>query len=222
VTPIPPGLTTAAPPQFDDMFRTRLETLIAWRRDVRRFSERPIPAALIEHLFDLAQLSPSVGNSQPWRWVRVESPEKRAAIRANFLVSNAAAQQAQPNERRCAYAALKLEGLERAPLQLAVFCDRATGQGLGLGCETMRETLEYSVAAMVSTFWLAARAAGLGVGWVSIFDPVEVGRLLEVPGYWKIVAYLCVGWPDEEHLDPELERHRWQARTSVGRQVRVV
>jgi 5,6-dimethylbenzimidazole synthase len=154
--------------------------------------------------------------------VRLESLEKRAAIRANFVASNASAQRAQPNERARAYASLKLEGMDRAPLQLAVFCDRTTRQGLGLGCHTMRETLEYSVAAMVSTFWLAARAAGLGVGWVSIFDPLEVGRVLDVPLYWKMIAYLCVGWPDEEHLDPELERHGWQARTEVGRQVRVV
>ena len=212
----------ATPPCFDHMFQTRLEMLIAWRRDVRRFSERPIPAALVEHLFDLAQFSPSVGNSQPWRWVRVESLEKRAAIRANFVASNASAQRAQPNERARAYASLKLEGMDRAPLQLAVFCDRTTRQGLGLGCHTMRETLEYSVAAMVSTFWLAARAAGLGVGWVSIFDPVEVGRILDVPLYWKMVAYLCIGWPAEEHLDPELERHGWQSRTEAGRQVRIV
>jgi 5,6-dimethylbenzimidazole synthase len=212
----------AAPPHFDDMFLARLETLIAWRRDVRRFTERPIPAALVEHLLDLAQFSPSVGNSQPWRWVRVESLDKRAAIRANFIASNAAAQRAQPDERARAYASLKLEGIDRAPLQLAVFCDRTTSQGLGLGCYTIPETLEYSVAAMVSTFWLAARAAGLGVGWVSIFDPREIGRLLDVPLHWKMVAYLCVGWPDEEHLDPELERHGWQTRTEVGRRVWVV
>ena len=107
-------------------------------------------------------------------------------------------------------------------MQLAVFCDRATDQGLGLGCRTMPEMLEYSVAAMVSTFWLAARASGLGVGWVSILDPAEVARVLETPPAWKLVAYLCVGWPEEEHLDPELERHQWQRRTGAGRQVRIV
>ena len=212
----------AVPPRFDDAFRARLETLIAWRRDVRRFSERPVPEALIEHLLDLAQLSPSVGNSQPWRWVRVASPAKRAAIRANFLVSNAVARQAQPDDRSRVYASLKLEGLDRAPLQFAVFCDRATEQGFGLGCHTLPEMREYSVAGMVSTFWLAARAAGLGVGWVSIFDAEQLGRLLEIPPGWKLIAYLCVGWPEEEHLDPELERHGWQGRTSEGRRVRSV
>jgi 5,6-dimethylbenzimidazole synthase len=212
----------AVPPDFDDAFRARLETLIAWRRDVRRFNGQPVPAALIEHLLDLAQLSPSVGNSQPWRWVRVASAAKRSAIRANFLVSNAAALRAQENNRARVYASLKLEGLDRAPLQFAVFCDRATEQGFGLGCHTLPEMQEYSVAVMVSTFWLAARAAGLGVGWVSIFDAEEVSRLLEIPPAWKLIAYLCVGWPEEEHLDPELERHGWQPRTSAGRRVWIV
>ncbi len=210
------------PPDFDATFRETLETLIAWRRDVRRFSDRPVPRDLIEHLLDLAQLSPSVGNSQPWRWVRVLSAAKRTAIRANFVASNAAAQASQPDERALRYASLKLAGLDKAPVQFAVFCDRASGQGHGLGCHSMPEMLEYSVAAMVSTFWLAARAAGLGVGWVSIFDPREVGRLLEMPESCKLIAYLCVGWPDEEHLDPELQRHCWQSRTDIGRQVRTV
>jgi 5,6-dimethylbenzimidazole synthase len=215
-------MTVAPPPQFNEVFRTRLETLIAWRRDVRRFSDRAVPPSMIEALLDLAQFSPSVGNSQPWRWVRVESAEKRDAIRGNFRVANAAARRLYDDERACAYAALKLEGLERAPVQFAVFCDRGTEQGLGLGCRTMPEMLEYSVAVMISTFWLASRAAGLGVGWVSILDPQQVGRTLECPPAWKLIAYLCIGWPDEEHLDPELERHGWQSRTAAGRQVREV
>jgi 5,6-dimethylbenzimidazole synthase len=213
---------SAVPPVFDSAFQARLETLIAWRRDVRRFSDRPVAQSLIDQLLDLAQYAPSVGNSQPWRWVRVESAAKRAAVRARFLASNAAAGRAQPDERARVYASLKLSGLDRAPLQFAVFCDRATQQGFGLGCHTLPEMLEYSVAVMVSTFWLAARAAGLGVGWVSIFDAQYIDRLLEVPPAWKFIAYLCVGWPEEEHLDPELERHGWQPRTNAGRLIRIV
>jgi 5,6-dimethylbenzimidazole synthase len=210
------------PPRFDAAFRAELETLIAWRRDVRRFSDRPVPQPLIDELLDLAQLSPSVGNSQPWRWVRVDSAAKRSGIRANFRASNDVACQAQPDERAQVYASLKLEGLDRAPLQFAVFCDQATEQGLGLGRNSMPEMLEYSTVLMVATFWLAARAAGLGVGWVSILDPMRVGRLLDTPSCWKFIAYLCVGWPETEHLDPELARYGWQARTSLGRQVRIV
>jgi 5,6-dimethylbenzimidazole synthase len=217
-----PHSDTVGPPSFDAAFQAGLETLIAWRRDVRRFSDRSIPQEVIEHLLDIAQLSPSVGNAQPWRWVRVESKPKRAAIRTNFLASNAAAQLAQPDERARFYASLKLEGLDRAPLQFAVFCDQATEQGFGLGCHSMPQTREYSVVLMIATFWLAARAVGLGVGWVSILDPGQVGQMLEMPSSWKLVAYLCVGWPEEEHLDPELARLGWQRRTGTGRQVKIV
>jgi 5,6-dimethylbenzimidazole synthase len=209
-------------PAFDDAFRAGLRSLIAWRRDVRRFSDRPVPQALLDELLDLAQLAPSVGNSQPWRWVRVDSPERRQAIRADFVACNEAAQRAQPDERARLYASLKLDGIDRAPVQFAVFSDQATGQGYGLGRHTMPQMLEYSTVAMVTTFWLAARAEGLGVGWVSILDPARIAAALGVPPAWKFVAYLCIGWPEEEHLDPELERHRWQARTRSGRTVRVV
>jgi len=213
---------TERAPCFDANFRDRLETLIAWRRDVRRFSERPVPAALIDHLLDLAQLAPSVGNSQPWRWVQVESREKRAEIRANFVTCNDKARAAQPDERADDYAALKLAGIDRAPVQFAVFCDRETDQGHGLGRLTMPEMLEYSVVGMIANVWLTARAAGLGVGWVSILDPGQIAASLAVPPAWSFVAYLCIGWPEEEHIDPELERLGWQVRSEAGRRVRVV
>lgn len=212
----------AQAPTFDASFQQGLRTLIAWRRDVRRFAAKPVPQALIEDLLDVAQLSASVGNSQPWRWVQVASAAKRSLVRASFLAANAAALGGQAEERRRLYASLKLEGIDRAPCQFAVFCDRSTEQGFGLGQNSMPETLEYSTVAMVTTFWLAARAAGLGVGWVSILDPDEVERALDAPLAWKLIAYLCVGWPEEDHTDPELERRGWQSRTSAGRYVRVV
>lgn len=213
---------TGEPPHFDETFQKQLATLMAWRRDVRRFSKRPVAQPLIDRLLDVAQLSPSVGNSQPWRWIQVESRAKRSAIRRNFVVTNEAASKAQPNERMRAYASLKLEGMDRAPLQFAVFCDQGTEQGFGLGRHTMPETLEYSTVLMISTFWLAARATGLGVGWVSILDPREIIRILDARPPWKLVAYLCVGWPETEHLDPDLERYGWQSRTNLGRRVEVV
>ena len=204
---------------FDEAFRARLAALIAWRRDVRRFSDRPVPVALIESVLDVAQLSPSVGNSQPWRWVQVASQARRDEIRRIFAACNAVACSVQEARRAETYAELKLEGLDRAPLQFAVFCDPSTEQGFGLGRQTMPEMLEYSTVAMVTTFWLAARAAGLGVGWVSILDPAAVANALEVPAAWRLIAYLCVGWPETEHLDPELERYGWQSRTGAGRKI---
>jgi 5,6-dimethylbenzimidazole synthase len=210
------------PPAFDAEFRRRLALLFAWRRDVRRFRPDPVPSALIDELLDLAQLAPSVGNSQPWRVVSVESPEKRAAIRANFERCNAEALAAQCGERAELYARLKLASLDAAPAQLAVFCDRSTRQGHGLGVRTMPEALDYSVVGMIASLWLAARAAGLGLGWISILDPAAAARDLGAPPEYKFIAYLCLGWPAEEHDDPELARHGWQDRTGEGRQVAIV
>jgi 5,6-dimethylbenzimidazole synthase len=207
----------SGPPIFDAAFQQQLEVLMAWRRDVRRFRHDPVPEALIDHLLDLAQLAPSVGNSQPWRFYRVESAQKRAAVKANFAACNAEALAEQSGERAALYARLKLEGIDVAPVQLALFCDRATSQGHGLGSRTMAETLDYSVVGMIAGLWLAARAAGLGLGWVSILDPEKIRADLGAPGPYKFIGYLCIGWPDEEHDTPELVRRGWQDRTSAGR-----
>jgi len=199
------------PPIFDAAFRDRLAKLFAWRRDVRRFKPDPVPSPLIEELVRTAALAPSVGNSQPWQFVSVETHSVREAVIANFNACNAAALASYEDERAALYASLKLSGLREAPVHLAVFCDHATEAGFGLGRTTMPEALDYSVVAAIHTFWLCARAHGLGVGWVSILDPRQVCRTLDVPAQWKLIAYLCVGFPLEEHLDPELERHNWQA-----------
>jgi 5,6-dimethylbenzimidazole synthase len=205
------GAEQGDPPLFDEDFRARLAELFAWRRDVRRFTPDPVASSLIEGLVRTAAHAPSVGNSQPWRFVSVETAALREIIIANFQTCNAAALKSYEGERAALYAQLKLSGLREAPVHLAIFCDHATEAGAGLGRKTMPETLDYSVVAAVHTFWLAARAENLGVGWVSILDPNEICRTLDVPAQWKLVAYLCVGFPLEEHLDPELERHDWQA-----------
>lgn len=201
-----------APPRFDDTFRRGLERLVLWRRDVRRFRHDALDPALLERLVGLASRAPSVGNSQPWRFVEVADVARRTAVRRDFLACNQAALEKYEGERSHLYASLKLAGLDDAPVHLAVFVDRATNVGHGLGRRTMPETLEYSAVLAVHTFWLAARAHGIGVGWVSILDPAAVGAVLEVPPTWHLIAYLCVGYPAEEHLDAELERHGWQER----------
>lgn len=198
------------PPDFDDRFRDDLAHLFEWRRDVRRFLADPVDLDLIEGLLAQACLSPSVGNSQPWRFVLVEDKAKRAAIRANFLRENAAALEDYENERRRQYTKLKLAGLDKAPVHLAVFADRSTARGHGLGRRTMPEMLEYSAVAAVNTLWLAARAHGIGVGWVSIIDPQAVRETLAVPDDWRLIAYLCIGYPEAPHREPELQRAGWQ------------
>lgn len=201
--------------RFDDRFRETLGTLFAWRRDVRRFRSDPVDDDLLLACLSLAAQGPSVGNSQPWRFVRVADAGRRAEILASFERCNAAAASGYDPERAVAYARLKLAGLREAPVHLAVFCDEATEAGHGLGRATMPEMLRYSVVTAVHTLWLAARAHGIGIGWVSILEPEAVARCLDVPETWRLVAYLCVGYPQEEHDDPELVRHGWQDRNAA-------
>jgi 5,6-dimethylbenzimidazole synthase len=209
--PAPPE-AGARPPHFDAQFKARFAELVRWRRDVRRFRTAPVDPELIERLLALAAHAPSVGLSQPWRFVLVESPERRAGIRKNFARANQAALEGYAGERQARYARLKLEGLEQAPVHLAVCADEETTTGHGLGRQTMPETIRYSVVAAIQTLWLAARTEGLGIGWVSILDPTALHAALDLPPQWSFVAYLCIGWPQEEHEDPELERHGWQER----------
>jgi 5,6-dimethylbenzimidazole synthase len=202
-------------PSFDEAFRTQFRELVLWRRDVRRFRRDPLPRERIDALIEIATHAPSVGLSQPWRFVHVDSPERRAAVIKSFTDANQRALEGYVGEKRSIYARLKLEGLKEAPVQLAVFSDDATHSGSGLGQQTMPETLHYSVVAAIQTLWLGARADGIGMGWVSILDPAQVTRALDVPKDWSLVAYLCLGLPAEEHLDPELERHHWEQRTDL-------
>ena len=200
---------------FDAAFRERFRELVLWRRDVRRFRHDPVDPARIDALLEVASHAPSVGLSQPWRFVHVVSLERRASVVASFTEANQNALAGYAGEKQSIYAGLKLAGLKEAPVHIAVFSDDATHTGSGLGQQTMPETLHYSVVAAIQTLWLAARADGIGMGWVSILDPAAVTRVLDVPKGWSLVAYLCLGVPAEEHLDPELERHHWEQRTNA-------
>jgi 5,6-dimethylbenzimidazole synthase len=177
---------------FDDDFRLKLRELLIWRRD--------------------ACLSPSVGLSQPWRFVVVEDKARRCAVIEDFKACNAKALQSYSGQRAAQYASLKLAGLEQAPGHLAVFAEKASELGHGLGRMTMPETIEYSVVSAISFLWLAARAEGVGLGWVSILDPQRVCEILAVPQSWKLIGYFCLGYPDAESDRPELERADWEQR----------
>src|SRR5215470_1294080 len=143
--------------RFDDAFRLRLHDLFVWRRDVRRFRSDPLPAGTADRLIGVACLSPSVGLSQPWRFVTVDDPARRLAVRDAFQQCNAEALKSYSGERAAKYAALKLAGLAEAPCQLAVFADGSTEVGHGLGRRTMPEMAAYSAVAAVCMMWLAAR-----------------------------------------------------------------
>ena len=204
---------------FDAAFRARLRDLLLWRRDVRRFRPDPLPTGMLEGLIELACLAPSVGLSQPWRFVIVEDAARRVAVRDNFAACNAQALSAQAPQRAGLYARLKLAGLGEAPVHFAVFADRATTQGHGLGRRTMPEMIEYSAVTAVHTIWLAARAQGIGLGWISILDPAAIASILEVPTTWKLIGYFCLGYPEAEDRVPELEQAGWEERSAVSAMV---
>ncbi len=201
---------SANAPTFDEAFRKSFRELVLWRRDVRRFRTDPVDRELLMSLLSLAGHAPSVGHAQPWRFVIVDNKEKRDKVKASFHRANADALKGYEGEKRTKYAQLKLEGLDRAPIHLAVFSNENPSEGAGLGRGTMPETLRYSVVGAINTLWLAARAEGLGLGWVSILEPEVIAKTLEAPSSWTFVAYLCMGWPEEDHDDPELVRHGWQ------------
>jgi 5,6-dimethylbenzimidazole synthase len=205
------------PPTFDAAFGERLVTLLRWRRDVRRFRAQRVPEAEMQALFAAAALAPSVGNAQPWRFVRLRSPAIRQALAMHVDRAAAAAAAALPDaERRVHHARLKLHGLREAPELLAVFSDEAAAAGHGLGRATMPETLRYSTVMAIHTLWLAARARGIGVGWVSILEPRAVARLLETPADWQLIALLCIGYPEAPSNEPELEAQGWQSREPIA------
>jgi 5,6-dimethylbenzimidazole synthase len=198
--------------EFSEDFRDRLNELFVSRRDVRSFRQKPLAAGALERLLKVIRLAPSVGLSEPWRIVMVDDITRRAAIRRNFELCNAAALQSYDDERGSQYARLKLAGLSDAPCHLAIFADHATCQGHGLGRQTMPETIDYSVVAAIHTLWLASRAEGIGMGWVSILDPAQMSETLDVPPGWKFIGYFCLGYPLEQDDTPQLERQGWERR----------
>jgi 5,6-dimethylbenzimidazole synthase len=197
---------------FDEAFRQKLHELFVWRRDVRRFRRDPLPQGTIERLIETVCLSPSVGLSQPWRFVIVEEASRRRAVIEDFKTCNSEALKAYSGERASQYARLKLAGLEEAPGHLAVFAEKDSSLGHGLGRMTMPETVEYSVVAAICSMWLAARAEGIGLGWVSILDPARINEILNLPKSWKFIGYLCLGYPQAEDDRPDLERAQWEHR----------
>jgi 5,6-dimethylbenzimidazole synthase len=199
-------------PVFGDAFRAAFTDLLVWRRDVRRFRSDPLPEGTLERLVRIACLAPSVGLSQPWRFVIVDDPVRRQAVRASFKACNEVALSAQADTRAALYARLKLEGLDEAPVQFAVFVEPAPEQGHGLGRHTMPETVDYSAVMAVHTLWLAARAEGIGLGWVSILDPGIVQAALDVSASWRLVGYFCLGYPAATDDVPALERAAWEHR----------
>lgn len=199
--------------QFAASDLDQLMRLLKWRRDIRHFRPDPVPECAIARLEEAMALSPSVGNARPWRVMRVRDPAIRSAVRTMFETCNAEAARRYPEAQRAEYQSLKLEGLDMAPVQLAVFTHTDPEAGHGLGRQTMPETLAQSTAMAIHALWLAARAQNLGLGMVSILDPHRIERLLQAPADWRFTAWLCIGYPTAADDLPLLHRVQWQENT---------
>ncbi|WP_281973528.1 5,6-dimethylbenzimidazole synthase [Ruegeria faecimaris] len=197
---------------FTDDFRAQFDLLLRLRRDVRRFRDDAVDEAVLTRCLDAFRLAPSVGLSEPWRVVRVESTPAREAALKNFQAANAQALKGYSGDNARLYSQLKLTGMQEAPVQLAVFCDDSTDKGRGLGAGSMPEMRRYSVVSAVTLFWLALRTEGMGLGWVSILDPERMARDLNVSDSWRLIGYFCVGWPEEHSETPELQQSGWEFR----------
>ena len=207
------SLVMSANKAFSELERAAVYRAIAERRDVRRgFSNRPLPDQLLQRLLAAAHNAPSVGLMQPSRFIVIRDLAKRRAIHDIFQEANAKAAAIYEGAQGDQYAALKLEGILEAPQNICIVCDTQNERGHKLGRQTMPETAAYSTVCAVQNLWLAARAEEVGVGWVSILDPIRLRAVLEIPSHILPVAYLCVGYVDQFASEPELERSGWEKR----------
>jgi 5,6-dimethylbenzimidazole synthase len=201
---------------FEESERRAVYRAIRERRDVRRgFLPEAMPDELLNRLLEAAHNAPSVGLMQPWRFIVIRDFAVRQAIHAIFLDANRQARDSYEGEQQKNYTGMKLEGITEAPQNLCVVCDSQSSQGHQLGRRTMPETAFYSAVCAIQNLWLAARAEGIGVGWVSILEPNLVRRVLEIPEHITLVAYLCLGYVEAFAAVPDLERAGWEKRTPL-------
>lgn len=190
---------------------------IAERRDVRgQFLPGPIPREVLVRLLQAAHQAPSVGFMQPWDFILIEDLSTRRRVKALFGRANENAARLYSGEREVLYRSLKLEGILEAPLNLCVTCDRARGGPHVLGRNTIVDTDLFSACLAVQNLWLAARAEGIGVGWVSILEPAPLGDILALPPSVVPLAYLCLGYVTDFLSEPELQTKGWRDRLPLS------
>ena len=192
--------------------RAALYRIIESRRDVRAFRSESVPDEVLLRILGAAHHGPSVGLMQPWNFIIIRNLETKRRVKASFLRENERATAQYVGDRETLYRTLKLEGIEEAPLNLCVTCDRTRAGPHVLGRNTIIDTDLYSTCCAIENLWLAARAEGVGVGWVSILSNDELRRILSIPEHIAVVAYLCLGYALEFLEEPELQRRKWAAR----------
>jgi len=194
---------TARHPVYDVIFS---------RRDVRRFRQEPVPDEILYRLLEAAHHAPSVGFMQPWNFILIRAPAIKAQIKQAFEEENARAAQHYTGRRRLLYDSLKLEGICEAPVNLCVTCDRSRFGPHVLGRNSVADADLFSTCCAIQNLWLAARAEGIGVGWVSILRMERLGEILRIPRQIMPVAYLCIGYPVTFLSKPEFEIAGWAPR----------
>lgn len=200
--------------RYDSTEREAVYRVIAERRDIRRFRPDDVPEDVLGRVLEAAHRAPSVGLMQPWRLIVVRALETRVEVRR--LAQRERLRQGERfGERAARFLDQKVEGVVEAPLGICVCCDHGEAGEEILGRATIPETDVYSTACAIENLWLAARAEGLGVGWVSFYRPADLRALLGIPSRVDPIAYLCVGWPDERPLRPGLEAAGWSARAPL-------
>ena len=197
--------------EFSPEERQGLYRAIYARRDIRLFRSDPIPPDTLARIIRAAHHGPSVGFMQPWDFILVSDLEKREQVKDLFLRERQAAAQFFDEPLRCKYLSLKLEGILESPVNLCVTCDPTRGEEV-LGRNSMPETDVYSTCCAVQNLWLAARAEGVGVGWVSILKLPQLRRILGIPPHVIPVAYLCIGYPLDFPEEPLLQTTGWRKR----------
>jgi len=201
---------------FSERDREALYRVMHFRRDIRHFSSDPLSFDTLLRILEAAHHAPSVGFMQPWNFILITSLVIRKKVKALFQKTNSEELKRLKNlNRKNLYGSLKLEGILESPLNIAVTCDQNRDFPFVLGRRPMPETDLFSTCLAVQNMWLAARAEGIGIGWVSLFDRKAVERLLRLPRKVRLVAYLCVGYPIEFPSKPMLEEAGWKSRTPL-------
>jgi len=207
----------AAAPGYAPGERHVVHRVLAERRDVRRgFVDLPIPDDVLTRVLESAHRAPSVGLSQPWDFLLIRDIATRRKIHDLATAQRDAFAASLPESRRKQFDGLKIEAILDTPLNIAVTCDAGRGGRHVLGRHADPRTTWFSVAIAIQNLWLAARAEGLGVGWVSFFEPGEVAAVLDLPAHIELVGYLCVGYVDEFAPAPELVRSGWASRRPLS------
>ncbi len=205
--------------EFPPEWRRGVYQAIALRRDIRAFGPDPIAPKTLARILAAAHQAGSVGFSQPWNFIVIDDPDTKRRIRDHVETERLRAADGFSDKRKAQYLSFKLEGILDAPLNLCVTCDRTRFGPAVIGRNTVKDADIYSTCVAIQNLWLAARAEGIGVGWVSILRPEAVAALLAIPEHVTVVGYMCIGYPVEFAERPLLEKVGWLPRLPLSRLV---